>query len=126
MTRIRSIVLSLFAALMLTMSTASTASADTLVWYVKSSHPNSVMIEFYSQDRSHAWPGDGTAYVIKDWDFHEYSLECRSGEKICYGAWVQGDSSSYWGTGKDDRDGCDSCCYICDGYSTTRDIELLP
>ena len=34
------------------------------------------------------------------------------------GAWVRGDSSSFWGTGKGGAEGCESCCYVCDGEET--------
>ena len=91
---------------------ATPAAAAELVWRFKSEHPNAVNLEFYSQDRNHAWPGGGEVYVIKDWDTHTYSLPCNDGEKICYGAWAN-ESSSYWGAGYDGAEACDNCCAVC-------------
>ena len=99
------------------------SSAETLTWRVRSNHPNTVNVEFYSQNRRHAWPGGKKVYVIRDYDTHSYRIRCRSGEYICYGAWVRGRSSSYWGVGKSNRNKCSSCCYSCDG-GTTR-IQVL-
>ena len=92
---------------------ATQASAAELVWRIQSEHPNHVSLEFYSQDRNRTWPGGGKVYVIEDWDTHRYSLTCKQGEKICYGAWVMDDSSSYWGAGYDGTEDCDSCCAVC-------------
>ena len=103
----------------------TSAAAEELRASFQSNHPNSVMLEFYSQDRNAAWPGDGQAYVIDDWETHSYALSCQSGENICYGAWVEGDPDTYWGVGMDDAYGCDDCCTTCDG-STLQTIVLDP
>lgn len=102
---------------------AGAAVADSLKWTVRSEHPNVVSLEFYSQDYNRSWPGDGEVYILDDYDTHSYNLECRSGEKICYGAWVRGDSDSYWGVGLNDASGCDDCCYTC-GQGDT-DLRIL-
>jgi hypothetical protein len=94
------------------------AAADSLFWEVRSEHPNVVSLEFYSQDRNYSWPGGGEVYILDDYDTHSYNLECRSGEKICLGAWVRGHSDEYWGVGRDDREGCTGCCYTCGGGDT--------
>lgn len=102
-----------------------TSSADSLTWQIRSEHPNAVAVEFYSQNRNHVWPGGGKVYVIKDWDTHTYRLSCHSGEKICYGAWVRGRKSTYWGVGNNNRNRCSRCCYTCGG-GTTRVQVLNP
>lgn len=88
-------------------------TTETLSWTFTSNHPSIVQLEFYSQSRNAAWPGGGMAYEIDDWKAHTYHLTCRTGEKICYGAWVKNDSSTYWGAGMDDEFGCSNCCRIC-------------
>ena len=103
----------------------TSTSAGEVVWKIKSEHPNTVTVEFYSQDRNHVWPGGGEVYVIKDWDTHSYSLPCNSGEKICFGAWVMNDTSSYWGAGYDGDEACDNCCAIC-GATDLRTQVLKP
>lgn len=101
------------------------ARADTLNWTFSSEHPSIVDLEFYSQDRNHVWPGNNKVYVIDDYAQHSYSLSCSSGERICYGAWVRGNSSVYWGAGMNDAYGCSTCCAVC-GSGAVEAINLKP
>ena len=94
------------------------SQAESLTWNVRSEHPNSVALEFYSSDRNAAWPGGDSIYVLDDDQSHSYTLSCESGETICYGAWVQGDEATYWGTGRGGQAGCENCCYVCSGGET--------
>jgi hypothetical protein len=80
-------------------------------------YPYKILIEFYSQHRSVSWPGNNRAYDISDDETHVYTLKCKSGEKICYGAWPN--SSVHWGVGLNDRYHCQDCCAICDGRSVS-------
>jgi hypothetical protein len=79
----------------------------------------------YSQDRSHVWPGGNQVYYLDDGETKSMSLSCDEGEKICYGAWVSGDKSTYWGTGPDNAETCSDCCYTCTG-GNTEEINLVP
>jgi hypothetical protein len=72
------------------------AEDSDITFDVKSWSAHKAQIEFYSESRSHAWPGDGTAYDLFDFDTHSYHLSCKPGEKICYGVWSLG-GSEYWG-----------------------------
>jgi hypothetical protein len=92
--------------------------ADNLKWTIRSDYPHIVSLEFYSQDYSRAWPGDGQVYILDDYEAREYNLSCETGETICYGAWVRGDSNKYWGVGLDNSQSCNDCCYTC-GYGDT-------
>ena len=76
---------------------AAPAAAGEMVWKFKSEHPNSVGVELYSQDRNKTWPGDGRPYVLRDWKTHEFRIDCQEAERICFGAWVQNDTSTFWG-----------------------------
>ena len=96
----------------------SLAGAASLKWHVRSEHDAKISLEFYSQDRDHVWPGDGDVYVIDDFDTHDYTLTCNKGEKICYGAWVRNHSDSYWGSGYDGKEACDTCCFTCGAGDT--------
>ena len=98
--------------------TATSASAEELTFRLRSNHPNVVDAEFYSQDRTAAWPGNGKVYSIDDSEPHSYKLSCRSGEKICYGAWVRGTRTTYWGAGYGGKERCSNCCFTCDGGVT--------
>ena len=95
------------------------ARAESLTFQIRSNHENVVSLEFYSQDRNAAWPGNGKVYILDDYDVNSYALSCRAGEDICYGAWVRNDSSTYWGVGYNNEQYCESCCWTCDGGTTS-------
>lgn len=101
----------------------ATASAAELQWHIRSEYDRPVSLEFYSQNRNHVWPGNNEVYVIRDYDVHNYTLTCNNGEKICYGAWERNNSSSYWGSGYDGKQSCDSCCFTC-GAGDTPTVVL--
>ena len=102
------------------------ASAETLKWRFQSKHPNIVDVELYSDDRrGHVWPGNNKIYVLDDYSTKTISISCRSGESICYGAWVRNRTNLYWGVGHDNRSRCSSCCYTCNG-GQTKVIVLNP
>lgn len=125
MTRIKMtlVVLATLVAGVFSLPTAS--SADSLTWNVQSMYKHKVQIEFYAQGRRHAWPGGNQAYGLNDYDTHTYTLNCRSGERICYGAWVTGNSSKYWGVGSNNKYSCSNCCATC-GAGDTPKIVLRP
>lgn len=100
------------------------ADAQSLTWYVQSYYEYQVDVAFYSQDRNHEWPGGGDVWVLDDYNEQEIALSCIPGETICYGAWVRGDSSTYWGVGYNNEQWCGDCCYVCDGgYTPTIVLE---
>src|SRR5262245_1227828 len=73
--------------------------ATTQTWTVKSMYQYKVQIAFYARERNHEWPGNGQAWDLNDYNNHTYTLNCRQGEKICFGAWVTGNASKFWGVG---------------------------
>ena len=99
-------------------ATTMAVQAEELTFHMRSSYPYAVSVEFYSQNRSHVWPGDNKVYVIRDDDDHTYTLSCRSGEQIRYGAWVRNRTHSYWGAGYGGKQACKNCCHRCDGGET--------
>ena len=104
---------------------ATSALSAELTFRIRSEHPKQVSLEFYSQDRSHVWPGSGEVYILKDWDTHSYSLSCNYGEKICFGAWVRNQSSTYWGVGYNGNQSCTNCCAKC-GFGDVETQVLNP
>ena len=110
-------------ALATTLLAPTFALAETLTFHVRSFHKNQVDIAFYSQNRSFKWPADARAWIIKDYDVHDFTLDCKRGETVCYGAWVRGSDAFYWGVGENDKYRCPSCCYVCEGGSS-RTINL--
>ena len=101
----------------LALPTIAGAQGSSVTFHMKSNHPNKVQVEFYAQSRNHAWPGGSKAYNLDDSEVHAFKLSCRSGEKICYGAWVSGNQKRYWGVGLNDKQRCSSCCTTCNGGS---------
>jgi hypothetical protein len=89
------------------------ALAENMTWTMTSDYRYKVQVEFYSQNRNTAWPGGGTVYTLNDYSPHKFSLACRGGEKICYGAWATGDAGTYWGVGINNKHACKSCCAVC-------------
>jgi hypothetical protein len=98
--------------------------ADTITFQMRSNAEYSVALEFTSQDRDHQWPGNDKAYKIDDFEIHRYKLKCVTGEQICYGAWVEGDDTQYWGVGMNNSQRCSDCCYVCNGGSKVQLINL--
>jgi hypothetical protein len=88
-------------------------SATQQTWTVKSLYQYKVQIAFYARERNHEWPGNGQAWDLNDYNNHNYTLNCRRGEKICFGAWVTGNASKFWGVGFGGKQGCASCCFVC-------------
>lgn len=104
----------------------ATYPIPTLTWRVRSNHPNTVALSFYSRSRSREWPGGNQSYVLNDSVEHSYSINCEAREMICYGAWVHGNPrSGGWGVGFQRSKGCADCCYACNG-GETRVISLNP
>lgn len=102
---------------------AGTASAqETLTFRIRSNYDFKVQIAFFSSNR--VWPGVGRAWNLDDYKVHEYTLNCRSGEKICYGAWVTGNANKYWGVGSRNERYCKTCCYVCGDSDMTPIINL--
>ncbi len=81
-----------------------------------------IQVEFYSEDRNHAWPGGNQAYNLARARDNSWTISCRRGEKICYGAWVKGNSTVYWGVGLNRKQRCETCCFICDGSVAKRTL----
>lgn len=98
------------------------AQADVLPMSIASHHPNIVSLEFYSQNLDRSWPSGEEVYTLDDSKTHQYMLECRGGEQICFGAWVRNQPKTYWGVGRDNTHHCTDCCYVCgqDGSSVRR------
>lgn len=85
----------------------------------ESEHPNKLEVVVYSSDRrGHQWPVPGKVFVLDTDEVTKFKVGCLGGEKVCYGAWVSGDSSTYWGVGRGNKRGCSKCCYTCDGGET--------
>ncbi|MBO6900646.1 MAG: hypothetical protein JJ864_04800 [Rhizobiaceae bacterium] len=106
------------------LAATTAASAGDVTFLMNNHHEFAVEVELYSQDRNHVWPGNGQVFYLDDGETRAMPLSCEEGETICYGAWVSGDPGTYWGVGPGDVDGCDNCCYVCQG-GMTEEINLI-
>ena len=97
---------------------SSVAIAENLTVRMESTHPSIVSLRFYSTTREHVWPNNYEVYTIEDNGVHRYKLQCQPAEQICYGAWVRGDETSFWGVGAYNGEACDDCCFQCEGGET--------
>jgi hypothetical protein len=96
---------------------------DRLIWNVVNCHWDSLAVEFYSQTRPHAWPGDYRVYLLRPSENSSMSLRCIPGEKICFGAWSHANINRQWGVGYKRRLGCENCCAYCG--SGPRSIRIV-
>lgn len=111
--------------LAISMLAPSSAAADEQIVTIKSNADYKVYLRFFSQTYDRSWPGpkSSAAWVLNDYARHTYNLSCATGEKICYGAWVAGDRSEYWGVGANDRNSCTSCCFTCGAGDVSYTLE---
>lgn len=106
-------------------SVAEERRASTLRWNFQNQSGRRVEFQLYSQRRNWVWPRANRVYVLPDARRYVTDISCQPNEKICFGAWVAGNTNRYWGVGYRNSQGCASCCYIC-GRGDTRLIRLLP
>jgi hypothetical protein len=100
-------------AVVMAMGLAATARADQLTWIVQSDYKYQVELEFFSRSPRTVWPGHGNAYPLDDSDAHAITISCQHGQYICYGAWPTGRDDLIWGAGRDGKEACHGCCYVC-------------
>ena len=83
-----------------------------MTWSFKSAPPDIVYLQLYGQDNKNVWPAPDKYYKLDGRAAHKARITCSLGEKICYGAWTDGNTS--WGVGKGNKSGgCKGCCVTC-------------
>jgi len=119
MLKVKIAVAALLAAVALAFASAAPeAQTSEMTFKVKSNYQYKVEFVMYSSDRKgFQWPAPGRVYMLDDSQVHTFKLACLGGEKICYGAWVSGNSKTYWGIGKNNQR-CEKCCYTCNHNET--------
>ena len=101
------------------------AEAADMAFFVKNLRKEGVAVELFSRDRETVLPGNGKVFMIDPNSQKSVPLSCNSGERICYGAWVDGNDQISAGVGPDNDQPCDNCCFIC-VEKTTETIDLVP
>ncbi|MFH1467647.1 MAG: hypothetical protein ABIO70_24895, partial [Pseudomonadota bacterium] len=96
-----------------TPSFPSASSVGTMLVRFANYTGRAVQAQVFSQDRpGHTWPSADKAWSVSSHGT-EQVISCQIGEKVCYGAWLASDPSSYWGAGFDGDSPCTDCCARC-------------
>lgn len=95
-----------------------------LTWRFRNSSGGSVQVKMYARQRGIWWPTATTNWRMDGVGPYSFTISCRAGEKVCYGAWAVGNTDRYWGAGFQDRHGCENCCYACfEGQTTLYNLN---
>lgn len=114
------------AAFTLTVFALTPALADEMAFYLRNNHARAVVVELYSQATpGKVWPGGDQVYLLEKGEKKSVPITCESGEEICYGAWLYGDASRFWGVGPDNVQACEDCCVVCKP-KWTKTVDLSP
>lgn len=92
---------------------AAPAAAADMTFFMKNGQTYGVAVELYSRDRFHRWPGGDQVYLLERGEKKSTTIVCTPGERVCWGAWRNGDDSTAFGVGPDDARDCPDCCRIC-------------
>ncbi|HEY4192457.1 MAG TPA: hypothetical protein VGM46_07400 [Mesorhizobium sp.] len=105
--------------LLLAVGLAAPSFAAEMNFYMKNQQDRGVAVELFSQSRSKVWPGGDKVYFLDSREKKSVPVTCEEGERICYGAWVNGDDTISFGVGPDnDKPPCEYCCFTCAPKST--------
>jgi hypothetical protein len=104
---------------------ANSAEAADMAFFVKNLRKEGVAVELFSRDRETVWPGNDKVFLVDPGSRKSVPISCNQGERICYGAWVDGNDKISAGVGPDNDQPCDTCCFICVEH-TTETIDLVP
>ncbi|TGQ50846.1 hypothetical protein EN836_26975 [Mesorhizobium sp. M1C.F.Ca.ET.193.01.1.1] len=104
----------LLAALLL----STPAFAADMSVFVRNQRQQGVALELFSRDSGKVWPGNDKVFLIRPKANKSVPISCDNGERICWGAWVNGDDSITAGVGPDNDQPCDTCCFLCAEHST--------
>ncbi len=90
--------------------------ADWIMWLIVAGVL--VALELFSRDRDTVWPGGDKVFLIDPRARKSVPIACNQGERLCWGAWVNGNDRLSAGVGPDNDQPCDTCCFICVEHST--------
>lgn len=111
------------ALLLLTLAAVLPTAAAEMTFFMKNEQSRAVAVEFYGRDRDIVWPGGDKVYLLEALARKSIRVTCDAGERICWGAWLNGDDSQSFGVGFDGQRYCESCCRVC-ADSTTETIDI--
>lgn len=93
--------------------------SNEIVWYFQNNYGRQIQYKLYSWDRNWAWPSGNRVFVLPaNRETYKTKIQCKRGEKVCYGAWQTNNRRIFWGVGYNARYNCNNCCYTCKGVVT--------
>jgi len=119
----RSIFLLLLSALSLPLLPAGARAEEGMTMFMRNQNDRAIVVEFHGRTTGAVWPGKGQIYLLDGKEKKSVTLGCVEGERICYGAWVNGNDRQSFGVGPDDDRDCDDCCRTCVG-GTTETVDI--
>ena len=100
-----------------------TSYAADMGFVLQNEHTRAVAIELHGKET--VWPGHDKVYLLDPGAIKEVTISCTPGERICYGAWINGNDSINYGVGPDNDRTCHNCCAICVAH-TMETFDLTP
>ena len=98
-------------------ATPKTAQKGNLLFQIRNSANNRLMVRFYSGKRGVVWPNTNEAYILDYGKQYGYAITCELGELVCFGAYLP-DRKATWGFGATmNNDKCErapGCCLRCE------------
>lgn len=98
----------------------------TLVWPFEDSCSDgyTTQLRFFDAANGLIWPSNDEVYILEG--SNTYSLRCRTGADVCYGAQPNNPfTNAYWGVGIDGDQSCTDCCYTCPAGEVTLPQRTL-
>lgn len=90
-----------------------------IVWFFQNNYGRKIEYKLYSMRRQWTWPGGNRVFVLPaNRTTYKTKIQCKRGEKVCYGAWQQNNRRIFWGVGYNARYNCRDCCFTCNGVKT--------
>jgi hypothetical protein len=99
-------------------------NSKSLRWNIQNRSGRRLELQLYSADRNWVWPSANRVYLLPGSKRYTIDISCKKNEKICYGAWLESNTRTYWGVGYRGKQSCRGCCYIC-GRGQTPLIKLV-
>jgi uncharacterized protein YecT (DUF1311 family) len=100
--------------------------AKSFAFLFRNNSGTDLQYQLFATGRDIVWPGAARFYTIPaNSKVHNAAISCELGEKICFGAWIEGRTDFYWGVGRSKTNACSHCCYVCRGQATEI-INLNP
>ena len=101
---------------------APPAAAAEMTWTMSSGKPYQINMKFWAKDGDRVWPGNNDVYVLPRHATRTYTLTCRAGSTVCYGAWPDDGPAKHWGVGRSINNACTACCFVCGQSNPSRNL----